>query len=130
MRYLELLTQEHNARKLHLSSIERIQNVPPSIRYYDPDLVKINQILNTVCNYYDYRTEIIRSHNRNKRVSYVRNVVFFICVYLYGLPVVKVAKSVGKMDRTTITKGRDKIYVMMQNSQHVAADLRDIRGLL
>lgn len=103
--------------------------VKPTIRYCDPDILKIQHIQRIVVKYYGRRLDEIRSGSMNRQICYVRNMIFYICVYLYGLPVRKVAKSVGK-HRTTVLHGRNRIHKRLQSEPLVAGDLRDIRSML
>lgn len=126
MRYLELLQLEHQSRQFKLAT----PKPAVSVRYYDPDILKINNVIDKVSRYYGYSIRQLRERNLNRYRVHARYMIFYICVHLYGLPVVKVAKSVGKRDRTTVILGRDVIHARLQSEPALAADLRDIRGMM
>ena len=93
------------------------------------DIITIDQIVKTTCDYFGVRKEDIIGKKKNKEIVVPRQVcIYLICDILgQSVPLVSIGEYFGGRDHTTVMHARDKISEECKNNDITAARVKDIR---
>lgn len=92
--------------------------------------ISADDIIDTVCKYYDITRQDIVGKKKSKEVVEPRMIaVYLICEYL-EIPLVSIGKMFGGRDYTTIIHSRDKITDELKTSHKTQSIVSDIKKML
>lgn len=72
-------------------------------------LLKTNDIIKTVCKYYDIKKDVLLGTRRNKEIVLPRQILIYLLREELDLPYKSIAREVGGKDHTTIIHNYNKI---------------------
>lgn len=123
---LRALMDAHEDQAFKLQLSKPIRDIP---KYnFDPDILTLKSIITSVCQYYDYTWEVVKSY-RAKHATHARHMIFYIAVMIYGIHPKKLGKSMCR-HYSTIIEAVLRIKTRLECEPALAGDLRDIRGML
>lgn len=92
--------------------------------------ISADDIIDTVCKYYDITRQDIVGKKKSKEVVEPRMIaIYLICEYL-EIPLVSIGKMFGGRDYTTIIHSRDKITDELKTSHKTQSIVSDIKKML
>ena len=92
--------------------------------------ISADDIIETVCKYYDITRQDIVGKKKSKEVVEPRMIaIYLICEYL-EIPLVSIGKMFGGRDYTTIIHSRDKITDELKTSHKTQSIVSDIKKML
>lgn len=89
-----------------------------------------DQIIDTVCNYFDITKSDITGKKKNKEVVEPRMIAIYLISEMLELPLVSIGKLFGGRDHTTIMHARDKISTQIKTNKKTQTLVSDIRNML
>lgn len=113
----EEVTKEYSAKVLGQNILEK-------------QVVGINDILRTVCTYYNIKMTDIKGERRVKEFVVPRQVSMYLLKLYSGTPYMAIGDLLGGRDHTTIMHGHDKIAEKIQSDMRLKQDIGNIKKTL
>lgn len=89
-----------------------------------------DDIINTVCKYFDITKQDIIGKKKSKEVVEPRMIAIYLINEILGIPLVSIGKIFGGRDHTTIMYSRDKISDELKTSQKTKNFVSEIKKIL
>ncbi len=127
--YLQVLTHaKAGGQPLSLDLAKDIlSNILPQKRGHPTN---INNILKSVCNYYDVKVSEIKGKKRTKDLVIPRQVAMFLIYELTNTPFMGIGDFLGGRDHTTIMHGVKKIQEDMKEMSKMKQDVLNIKQFI
>lgn len=93
-------------------------------------LLKTNDIIKTVCKYYDIKKDVLLGTRRNKEIVLPRQVLIFLLREELDLPYKSIAREVGGKDHTTIIHNYNKIKKLIIEDNLIEQSIAELRDIL
>ena len=93
-------------------------------------ILKTNDIIKTVCKYYDIRKDDLLGKKRNKEIVFPRQVLIYLLREELDLPYKSIAREVGGKDHTTIIHNYNKIKRLLIEDNITEQSISELRDLL
>ena len=88
------------------------------------------QIIETVCNYFDITKQDIIGKKKSKDVVEPRMIAIYLISEILEIPLVSIGKIFGGRDHTTIMHSRDKISDQLKTSHKIQSFVSEIKKML
>ena len=88
------------------------------------------QIISTVCQYFDITKEDIIGKKKSKDVVEPRMIAIYLISEILEIPLVSIGKIFGGRDHTTIMHSRDKISDQLKTSHKIQSFVSEIKKML
>lgn len=88
------------------------------------------QIISTVCQYFDITKEDIVGKKKSKDVVEPRMIAIYLISEILEIPLVSIGKIFGGRDHTTIMHSRDKISDQLKTSHKIQSFVSEIKKML
>lgn len=92
--------------------------------------ISADDIINTVCKYFDITKQDIVGKKKSKDVVEPRMIAIYLINELLEMPLVSIGKIFGGRDHTTIMHSRDKITDELKTSQKIKSFVSEIKKIL
>lgn len=126
MSYARQLQTAHAARQQRLNPQRPLPNSrPPRLKFIDPEILFIHQMIKLVCEEYSYSRHTIL-HGRNQKITSIKFVIFYHCYFGRSIPAYKIAKSCGQHCGSNIVYGAKRIRTKMQTDELLAKRIKFI----
>ena len=89
-----------------------------------------DQIISTVCRYFDITKEDIVGKKKSKDVVEPRMIAIYLISEILEIPLVSIGKIFGGRDHTTIMHSRDKISDQLKTSHKIQSFVSEIKKML
>ena len=89
-----------------------------------------DQIISTVCQYFDITKEDIVGKKKSKDVVEPRMIAIYLISEILEIPLVSIGKIFGGRDHTTIMHSRDKISDQLKTSHKIQSFVSEIKKML
>ena len=89
-----------------------------------------DQIIDTVCKYFDITREDIIGKKKSKEVVEPRMIAIYLISEILEIPLVSIGKIFGGRDHTTIMHSRDKISDSLKTSHKIQSFVSEIKKML
>jgi len=123
--YQQITTSD---KKLTLENVEHILN--KNMLITKTKAVSMNQILKTVCKYYDVRIPDIKGKRRTKDLVLPRQVAMFLIKETTNMPYMGIGDFLGGRDHTTIMHGVEKINSAVKAEGRIKDEVLNVRKML
>lgn len=87
-------------------------------------------IMQSVCKFFNIKTDDLISSNRSKNVTYPRQIAMFLCRDLINMTFPQIGKDFGGRDHTTALHAYEKVHDDYYNDQNTRNLIDDIRKSL
>ncbi len=84
---------------------------------------QIEQVLHTVCLYYQIKPLHLRQPNRTERVAHARHVLMFVLRVKLGLGLAEIARFLKRKDHTTILHGVQKVQEAILHNTEIKREI-------
>ena len=98
--------------------------------YKDKEIIDIDRIIDTTCEYFKISRKDIEGPKRNREFAYPRMICVYIINNLLSIPLKVIGEALGGRDYTTIIHSRDKISQLMQKNESIKKSVNDIKNIL
>lgn len=92
--------------------------------------VSINEIVKSICDYYQIEESIIYSKTRRKDVVYPRQVIMYLLREEYNISYPSIGDKLGGRDHTTVIHSYEKIKNELKSNAHLIKEIEDLRSIL
>lgn len=92
--------------------------------------VSINEIVKSICDYYQIEESIIYSKTRRKDVVYPRQVIMYLLREEYNISYPSIGDKLGGRDHTTVIHSYEKIKNELKTNSHLIKEIEDLRSIL
>ena len=92
--------------------------------------VSINEIVKSICDYYQIEESIIYSKTRRKDVVYPRQVIMYLLREEYNISYPSIGDKLGGRDHTTVIHSYEKIKNELKSNPHLNKEIEDLRSIL
>lgn len=92
--------------------------------------VSMNDILKTVCDYYNVSIDDINSKKRSHDIAYPRHVATWLCRNMTDNSLEQVGKAVGDRDHATVINSIDRINKRISSDSNTKTEIEEIKNLL
>ena len=89
-----------------------------------------DQIIDTVCSYFDITRQDIVGKKKSKDVVEPRMIAIYLINEILEIPLVSIGKMFGGRDHHTIINARDKITDQLKTSHKIQGYISEIKKLL
>lgn len=93
-------------------------------------IVKLSDIVKTVCKHYDIRKEEVLGKKRNKEIVFPRQVLIFLLREELDLPYKSIGRELGGRDHTTIIHDYNKIKGLLMENNDLEGEMNTIKDRL
>lgn len=97
-------------------ALEALKDIMPDAK---PKMITIQDIQQTVCNYYQLRIEDFKSKKRTKSVAFPRQVAMYLCRELTEFSLPKIGEDFGGRDHTTVIHAHEKISRLLKEDHQL-----------
>ncbi|MBA4602859.1 chromosomal replication initiator protein DnaA [Thermoactinomyces mirandus] len=97
-------------------ALEALKDIMPDSK---PKMISIQDIQQTVCNYYQLRIEDFKSKKRTKSVAFPRQVAMYLCRELTEFSLPKIGEDFGGRDHTTVIHAHEKISRLLKEDHQL-----------
>lgn len=127
--YLQVLTHaKAGGETLSLDFAKDVlSNILPQKRVHP---ININNILKSVCNYYDVKIPDVKGARRTKNLVIPRQVAMFLIYELTNTPFMSIGDFLGGRDHTTIMHGVKKIQEEIKEMNKMKQDVLNIKQFI
>ena len=92
--------------------------------------VSINEIVRSICEYYQIEESLVYSKTRRKDVVYPRQVIMYILREEYDISYPSIGDKLGGRDHTTVIHSYEKIKNELKTNPHLGKEIEDLRSML
>lgn len=92
--------------------------------------VSINEIVKSICEYYQIEETLIYSKTRRKDVVYPRQVIMYMLREEYDISYPTIGDKLGGRDHTTVIHSYEKIKGEIKVNPHLNKEIEDLRSIL
>jgi chromosomal replication initiator protein len=101
---------------------EVLQNI-----YSEADnIIKIDHIINEICNFYSISKSDLLSNKRTQNISYPRQVAMYLCRELTDLSLPRIGKEFNGRDHTTVLHAYNKISNLMSKDNRTFNEIQEL----
>jgi len=93
-------------------------------------ILRVNDIIKTICKYYNLKKEVLLGTKRNKEIVLPRQILIFLLREELDLPYKGIAREVGGKDHTTIIHNYNKIKKLLIDNSNLEQEISEIKDLL
>lgn len=93
-------------------------------------ILKTNDIIKTVCKYYDIKKDILLGTKRNKEIVLPRQILIYLLREELDLPYKSIAREIGGKDHTTIIHNYNKIKKLLIEDNLTEQSISELRDIL
>lgn len=94
------------------------------------DRVGVEQVVDTVCRYYNVSAESLVSSSRKSNISQPRQVAMFLARTETDASLPQIGAQLGNRDHTTILHGYEKIAGLVETDAQLRRDIMEIKTML
>lgn len=126
------LTKVIFASKLHEKpiTVELVKDALKESAGEKQEELKVDDIINCVCNFYKVSKADILSKKKNKEFVEPRQICCYLIADMMSLPLVTIGKSMGGRDHATVIYARDKISEQIKTDDKLRININDIKKML
>lgn len=95
-----------------------------------PEKVTMDEIIDTVCNYFSVTPDKLCGKGRTRSIAYPRQVAMYLCRTEAEGSFPQIGARLGNRDHTTIMHGYEKISAKTESDSNIRRDIIEIRSLL
>ena len=95
-----------------------------------PERISVEQIIDTVCRYYNVTPEAMISSSRKSAIAHPRQVAMYLARTETDASLPQVGAQLGPRDHTTILHGAEKIRMLVDTDPQLRRDLLEIKAML
>jgi len=92
--------------------------------------ISLEQIIDTVCRYYDVTTEALISASRKSTLARPRQVAMYLARRETDASLPQIGAQMGPRDHTTVLHGAEKIAGMVDTDPQLRRDILELRAML
>ena len=92
--------------------------------------VSINEIVKSICSYYQIEESLVYSKTRRKDVVYPRQVIMYILRQEYDISYPAIGEKLGGRDHTTVIHSYEKIKNEIKSNSHLVKEIDDLLSIL
>ena len=92
--------------------------------------VSVNEIVKSICEYYQIEESLIYSKTRRKDVVYPRQVIMYILREEYNISYPSIGDKLGGRDHTTVIHSYEKIKKEIKTNNHLVKEIADLMSIL
>ncbi len=92
--------------------------------------LSIDKIILTTSNYFNIKTEDIKSKKRTQNIAVPRQIAMYLCRELTDIPLLKIGENFGGKDHSTVIHAHKKIVADLKNDDNLKRKIKDIKNLL
>jgi chromosomal replication initiator protein len=97
---------------------------------HQPEKVTVEQIMETVADYYRITVESLHSNSRSRAVAFPRQMAMYLIRTEIALSYPQIGERLGKRDHTTILYGYEKISELLETDATVRRDMLELKAIL
>ncbi|MGA8942307.1 MAG: chromosomal replication initiator protein DnaA [Thermoactinomyces sp.] len=105
-------------------ALEALKDIMPDAK---PKMISIQDIQQTVCNYYQLRIEDFKSKKRTKSVAFPRQVAMYLCRELTEFSLPKIGEDFGGRDHTTVIHAHEKISRLLKEDRQLEEVINQLK---
>lgn len=109
---------------------EQLANMALSEIMHRPEKVTVEQVIETVSNYYRVTIDSLKSNSRSRTVAFPRQIAMYLARTETDLSYPQIGDSLGNRDHTTVLYGYGKIADLLETDANVRRDTMEIKALL
>lgn len=109
---------------------EQLASMALSELVHQPKEVTVEQIMETVADYYHITVESLESNSRSRTVAFPRQMIMYLVRTETGLSYPQIGVRLGNRDHTTVLYGYEKISELLETDATVRRDMLEIKALL
>lgn len=91
------------------------------------EIVTIDKIVQTTCNYFGLSTDIVLSKKKTKEIVVPRQIAIYLITDMLNIPLMSIGEYFGGKDHSTIAHARDKISQEIKTNITLANQVKDIK---
>jgi len=92
--------------------------------------LSIDKIILTTSNYFNIKTEDIKSKKRTQNIAVPRQIAMYLCRELTDIPLLKIGENFGGKDHSTVIHAHKKIVADLKTDDNLKRTIKDIKNLL
>lgn len=90
------------------------------------NIIKIDHIINEICNFYSISKSDLLSNKRTQNISYPRQVAMYLCRELTDLSLPRIGKEFNGRDHTTVLHAYNKISSLMSKDSRTFNEIQEL----
>jgi chromosomal replication initiator protein len=90
------------------------------------NIIKIDHIINEICNFYSISKSDLLSNKRTQNISYPRQVAMYLCRELTDLSLPRIGKEFNGRDHTTVLHAYNKISSLMSKDNRTFNEIQEL----
>ncbi len=95
-----------------------------------PDKVTLDQVIQTVCQYYNVTPEALSSTSRSRAIAFPRQMAMYLARTETDTSFPQIGSCLGNRDHTTILYGYEKIAALLEKDAATRRDMLEIKAAL
>lgn len=95
-----------------------------------PDKVTLDQVIQTVCQYYNVTQESLSSTSRSRAIAFPRQMAMYLSRTETDASFPQIGSYLGNRDHTTILYGYEKIAALLEKDASTRRDMLEIKAAL
>ena len=95
-----------------------------------PEKVTLDQVVQTICSYYNVTAEALYSPNRSRTIAFPRQMAMYLARTETDASFPQIGEKLGNRDHTTILYGHEKIATLLESDSEVRRDMLEIKASL
>ncbi len=109
---------------------QRLINMALADTLRRPERLGVDQVISTVCRYYNVSSEDITSSSRKSVISQPRQIAMFLSRTETDASLPQIGAQLGNRDHSTILHGYDKISGLVETDPQIRRDVLEIKAML
>jgi chromosomal replication initiator protein len=90
------------------------------------NIIKIDHIINEICNFYSISKSDLLSNKRTQNISYPRQVAMYLCRELTDLSLPRIGREFNGRDHTTVLHAYNKISNLMSKDNRTFNEIQEL----
>lgn len=109
---------------------QRLVNMALADALRRPERPGVEQVIETVCRYYNVTAEDITSSSRKSSISQPRQIAMFLSRTETDASLPQIGAQLGNRDHSTVLHGYDKISGLVETDPQIRRDVLEIKAML
>lgn len=109
---------------------QRLINMALADTLRRPERLGVDQVISTVCRYYNVSAEDIISSSRKSAISQPRQIAMFLSRTETDASLPQIGAQLGNRDHSTVLHGYDKISGLVETDPQIRRDVLEIKAML
>jgi chromosomal replication initiator protein len=95
-----------------------------------PEKVTLEQVVQTICNYYNVTPDALYSSSRSRTIAFPRQMAMYLARTETDASFPQIGAKLGHRDHTTILYGYEKIAALLESDSEARRDMLEIKASL